>query len=50
MDFITGLPKNKAYKGIYNFIFVIINKFSKMAYYILCVNIITIEELIEIFI
>ena len=50
MDFITGLPDSRAYGGTYNSILVIVDKFSKMAHYIPCVDTMTAGELAEVFI
>ena len=48
MDFIIGLPKSVEYGSIYNTIFVIVDKLSKMCHYIPCRSEITVGELAEV--
>ena len=46
MDFIVGLPNNQ--RG-HNSIFVVVNRFSKMAYFILCKKTDDISKVVELF-
>ena len=51
MNFVTGLLESKNWNdAIYNFIFVVINRFFKIIHYVLCSKTISAENLIEIFI
>ncbi len=48
MDFITWLPESVVYRGIYNAIFVVVDKLSKMCHYIPCRSDMTARELAEV--
>ena len=49
MNFITGLSDSQAYEGTFDSIFVVVDRFIKIAYYIFCRKIITAENLAKIF-
>ncbi len=48
MDFITGLPENVTYRGIYNAILVVVDEPSKMCHYIPCRSEMTVGELAKV--
>ena len=47
MDFITDLPLSTLDRKVYNSILIIINRFSKQAYYILTRSTITARNLVD---
>ena len=51
MDFVTGLPPSRDWNGaIYDSIFVVVDRLSKMVHYIPCSKTVSAEDLAEIFI
>jgi len=49
MDFITGLPPSRRGDKVYNAIYVIVNRYTKMALYLPTVKTITATELADLF-
>ena len=49
MDFIIRLLLNKHANVIYNYILIVVNRFTKMAYYLTIKKIIIVKELVELF-
>jgi hypothetical protein len=50
MDFITDLPPSKKNSQIYDMILVVIDRFTKLVWYILTRKTINISELVDLFI
>ena len=51
MDFVTGLPESRDWNGaIYDSIFVVVDRLSKMVHYVPCSKTVSAEDLAEIFI
>jgi len=49
MDFIIGLPPSRRGDRVYNTIYIVVNRYTKMALYLLIVKTITITELADLF-
>ena len=50
MDFVTGLPESRDWNGaIYDSIFVVVDRLSKMVHYVPCSKTVSAEDLAEIF-
>ena len=49
MDFITGLPPSRRGNKVYNAIYIIVDRYTKMALYLPIVKTITITKLIDFF-
>jgi len=49
MDFIIGLPLSRQGDKVYNTIYIIVNRYTKMALYLLIVKTITATKLTDLF-
>ena len=49
MDFIIGLPPSRQGDKVYNIIYIIINRYTKIALYLPIVKTITVTELADLF-
>jgi len=49
MDFITGLPPSRRGDKVYNAIYIIVNRYTKMALYLPTVKTITTTKLADLF-
>jgi hypothetical protein len=50
IDFITGLPPAEHYGDVYNAVLVMVNRFTKFAWYITCKKTTSIKELVMLLI
>ena len=49
MDFIIGLPPSRQGDKVYNIIYIIVNRYTKMALYLPTVKTISVTELVDLF-
>jgi hypothetical protein len=49
MDFIIGLPPSRWGNKVYNIIYIIVDRYTKMALYLPIVKIITVTKLVDLF-